>query len=139
MKHKFATLAIATAALAVFGGAAYAQQVQHFGRDSVYAAPGKSLSNVTTRSDGERFGRDSGYAMPSTTSSDPVLAGGLNRYGRDSVYAAQLPQLSTPVAENAPGPQRFGRDSVYAGPFQNGSAQQNGTAIGTIGTKGHGG
>jgi hypothetical protein len=138
MKHKFAMLAIATA-VAVSGGAVYAQQVQQFGRDSVNAVPGKSSSNVTTRSDVQRFGRDSVYATPSTTSSDPVLTGSLNRYGRDSVYATQLPAPSAPVSANAAGLQRFGRDSVYAEPFQNGSAQQTSTAIGTTGTKGNGG
>lgn len=111
MKQKFAILAIATTA-AVSSGAVWAQQIQEFGRDSIHAAPGRSSSNVTTRSDVDRFGRDSVYATPSPTSSAPVLAGGLNRYGRDSVYAA---------------------------PFQDGSVQQTGPAIGTTGIKGNGG
>jgi len=113
MNYKFATLAVATA-VAVCGGAAYAQQTEQSGRDSIYAVPGRSASTVTTWSDA-------------------------HRYARDSVYATQLPQPSAAVLTNAAGLQRFGRDSVQAGLFQNGSAQQTSTAIGTTGTKAKGG
>ena len=113
MNYKFATLAIATA-VAVSGGAVYAQQIEQFGRDSVYAVPGRSASNATTRSDAQR-------------------------YARDSVYATQLPEPSAPVITNAAGLQRFGRDSVQAGPSQNGSTPQTSATIGTTGTKGEGG
>jgi len=138
MKRKFATLVFVTA-VAVSAGAVYAQQAQVFGRDSVNAIPGKSSSNVTTRSDVQGFGRDTVYATPSTTASKPVLSGGgLNGYGRDSVYATQSPEPSAQVSASTAGLQQFGRDSIYAGPFQSGSAQQTST-IGTTGIKGNGG
>jgi hypothetical protein len=138
MKHKFATLAIATA-VTLYGGALYAQQIPPLGRDSIYAASGKPSSSVMTRADVERFGRDSVYAAPSTTLSGPVQTGGLNPYGRDSVYATQQREASALVSANAAGLQRFGRDSVYGEPFQSGSAQQTSTAIGTTGSNGSGG
>ena len=113
MNYKFATLALATA-VAVTGGAAYAQQTEQSGRESIYAVPGRSASAVTTWSDA-------------------------HRYARDSVYATQLPQPSAPVSVNAAGLKRFGRDSVQAGLPQDGSAQQTSATIGTTGTKAKGG
>jgi hypothetical protein len=112
MNYKFATLAIATAV--AVSGAVYAQQIEQFGRDSVYAVPAKSASNVTTWS-------------------------GAQHYARDSVYATQLPEASAPVITNTAGLQRFGRDSVQAGLLQNGSAQQTSATIGATSTKGEGG
>ena len=90
MKHSYTTLAVAAALMAA--GTAGAQQVQQFGRDSVYAVPGPSTSSPPAR-----------VTMP------------VNRFGRDSVYASQTPDVpSAPVSADAKSPQQNGRDSVYA-------------------------
>lgn len=89
MKHICLTFAV-VASLAVVAGA-HAQQ-QQFGRDSVYAVPGKS-----------------------NKASAPVSGAPVNRFGRDSVYAKQTPNVhSTPVPADAKSPQQYGRDSVFA-------------------------
>jgi hypothetical protein len=88
MKHIWITLAIAGSVTAI--GTAYAQQ--QFGRDSVYAVPGRS-----------------------TRPPAGIVVTPINRFGRDSVYATQAPSApSTPVSADAKSPQQYGRDSVYA-------------------------
>lgn len=90
MKHAYTTFAIAAALTAA--GTAGAQQVQKFGRDSVYAVPGPSTSRPTE-----------------------IVTVPVNRFGRDSVYASQTPNTpSAPVSADAKSLQQNGRDSVYA-------------------------
>lgn len=88
MKQIYITLAVAaslTAAAAVHGQ-------QQFGRDSVYAVPGKSSKAPA-----------------------PVVAAPVNRFGRDSVYVTQTLNIhSTPVSADAKSPQQYGRDSIFA-------------------------
>jgi hypothetical protein len=102
MNNKFATLAIATA-VAAFTGAVSAQQMEQFGRASVYPVPGKASSEART----------------------PIVNMG---YGRDSVYASPTSGSSTSGSANTAGVQRLGRDGVYAAPFQYGSPQPTSTA-----------
>ena len=91
MKQTYITLAVAASLTAA--ASAYAQQ-QQFGRDSVYAVPGKS-------------------SKPSAPA--PAIAAPVNRFGRDSVYVTQTPNVhSTPVSADAKNPQPYGRDSVFA-------------------------
>jgi hypothetical protein len=91
MKHIYIKFAVA--ALLMATGGAHAQQ-QQFGRDSVYADPGKS-------------------SKPSAPA--PEVAAPVNRFGRDSVYVTQTPNVHfTPVSADAKSPQQYGRDSVFA-------------------------
>jgi hypothetical protein len=87
----------------------------------------------------DQFGRDSVYAVPARSASNIKTWDDANRYARDSVYATQLPAPSVPVLTDATGLQLFGRDSVQAGLFQHGSGQRPSTAVGTTNTKGAGG
>jgi hypothetical protein len=113
MKQIYVTLAVAASLMAV--ATAHAQQ--QFGRDSVYAVPGKS-----------------------SNASAPIVAAPVNRFGRDSVYATQTPTVhSTPVSADARSPQQYGRDSVFAYGSPNPPAGTSGeTKIGSSG-HGHGG
>jgi hypothetical protein len=91
MKHKLILL-VAAAHLAATG-AAYAQQ-QPFGRDSVYAIPGKPTTPL------------------------PPTAEPIHRSGRDSLYVTQIKRPlsppSPPESAQASGPVRYGRDSIYS-------------------------
>ena len=109
-------IALAAAAL-VTAGADTSAQLQQFGRDSVYAVPGKSRDTQPT-----------------------VVAVPVNRFGRDSVYVTQTPNAhSTPLSADARGPQQYGRDSVFAYGSPNPSAGTGSeTKIGSNG-QGHGG
>ena len=140
MKYAFAKTALA-ATLAIVAGVSHAQQVQQFGRDSLYAVPGNSGDKGYAANAPSTVGRDILYApAPDASPSDPVLAGGLNRYGRDSVYASQYKgPPSTPVDSNAIGIQPYGRDSVYAIQLDQPKASDRGTAVGAADSKGHGG
>ena len=141
MQYRLRSITLALA-LAAPISAVHADQRQQFGRDSLYAVPGTSSSNVTTQADTARAGRDSVYA---TRAQDPSAAGSITmggstpRFGRDSTYATQMPEPSAPVSANGPQLQRFGRDSVYAGPFSSGIAPGNSTAVDTTAPKGNGG
>ena len=119
MKYAFATTALA-ATLAIAAGVSHAQQVQQFGRDSLYAVPGKSASNGPT---------------PPVASDAP----GLQAFGRDSVYATNRDVPTTPVASNATGLQPYGRDSVFAMHLDAPQTPDSGTAVGMADGKGHGG
>jgi hypothetical protein len=114
MKYVYITLALAASFAAL--NEAHAQ-LQQFGRDSVYAVPGKS-SKATT----------------------PAVAAPVNRFGRDSVYVTQTPNAhSTPVAADAKSPQQHGRDSVFAyGSPNPPAATSTETKIGST-NPGHGG
>jgi hypothetical protein len=87
-------------------------QAQQFGRDSVYAVPGKSAAN--------RAG------------APVVYHPGVQLSGRGSVYASQLKGPIAPVTSNVAGLQPFGRGSTYAmQPAQHGTPG-SGTAVGTV-------
>jgi hypothetical protein len=115
MKRIYITVAMAASLTAAT--AAGAQQVQSFGRDSVYAVPG-----ATTR--------------PSA----PTVAAPINRFGRDSVYVTQTPNAppSTPVGY-AKGLQQYGRDSTYANGSPNPPAATSGESAAGSTVPGHGG
>ncbi|PWT72719.1 MAG: hypothetical protein C5B46_06425 [Proteobacteria bacterium] len=114
MKHVYITLALAASFAALDDAHA---QLQQFGRDSVYAVPGKS-SKATS----------------------PAVAAPVNRFGRDSVYVTQTPNAhSTPVSADAKSPQQNGRDSVFAyGSPNPPAAASSETKVGSA-TSGHGG
>lgn len=113
MKQIYITLAVAGCLTA----AATAHAQQQFGRDSVYAVPGKSSKAPT-----------------------PIAGEPVNRFGRDSVYVTQTPDIhSTPVSADAVSLQQYGRDSVFAYGSPNPPATTSGESkIGSTGN-GHGG
>jgi hypothetical protein len=113
MKQIYITLAVAASLAAV--ASAHAQQ--QFGRDSVYAVPGRS-----------------------TRAPAPIVAEPINRFGRDSVYVTQTPNVhSTPLSADAKSPQQYGRDSVFAYGSPNPPTGTSGeTKIGST-SQGHGG
>lgn len=108
MKHRLILL-VAIAHLAA-AGAAHAQQ-QPFGRDSVYAIPGKPTTPL------------------------PATAEPIHRSGRDSLYVTQilhpLSPPSPPVSAQAAGPARYGRDSIYSYGSPNPSAPRSPTQVGS--------
>jgi len=115
MKHIYITFGVAV--LLIGTGGAHAQQ-QQFGRDSVYAVPGKS-------------------SRPSAPASQ--IAAPVSRFGRDSVYVSQTPDFhSTPVSADAQSLQQYGRDSVYAHESPNSPKQSNEVKVDAT-SHGHGG
>jgi hypothetical protein len=111
MRQIYITLAVAASLTAV--ATAHAQQ-QQFGRDSVYAVPGKS-----------------------SRAPAPVVAAPVDRFGRDSVYVTQTPNVhSTPLSADAKSPQQYGRDSVFAYGSPNPPAGTGGET--KVGSTGHG-
>src|SRR3954451_20991321 len=97
-----------------------AQQIQQFGRDSLYAVPGHS---------------ETSHPTPPVA----VDAPSLQPFGRDSVYATQLKVPTAPVASDATSLQPYGRDSVYAIQLDKPGIQDSGTAVSAAGDKAHGG
>ena len=116
MKRMYITLAVAASLTAM----ATVQAQQQFGRDSVYAVPGKSTQSTTTTA--------------------PTGDAPINRFGRDSVYVTQTPNFhSTPLSADAKSLQQYGRDSVFANGTPNPPAATSGESkIGSTGD-GHGG
>ena len=137
MKFEIRNIVVATV-LAVSAGGALAQQLQHYGRDSVYANPGHAAGTVVTGTNLDRFGRDSVFADQPQTGSATALnwdSTSATRFGRDSVYATQPHGSSTAVATNVPGLQPFGRDSVYAILWQSPAGEASETKIGAASPK----
>ena len=141
MKFKMRNIVMA-GVLVISAGGVSAQQVQQYGRDSLYSVPGQGASTVSIGTNVPRFGRDSIYAnQPQTGNAAPLESNTTTatRFGRDSVYATQSVGSSTSVASNVPGLQPFGRDSVYAIQFRNPTAPSSEARVGSASPKAPGG
>lgn len=97
--YAFAAIAMASAF------APQADAAQRYGRDSVYAEPGKSYGSASANAQVQRFGRDSVYATKETvlSPSRTVKTGdvAIQRFGRDSVYATRNVLPSGPNHQTA--------------------------------------
>ncbi len=83
-------------------------QAERFGRDSVYAVPGKTVATkIVVNSDVTRYGRDSVYATQAAASGktivDTTAGGTTTRYGRDGIYATQAPAAGNTIGATTEG------------------------------------
>jgi hypothetical protein len=83
-------------------------QAERFGRDSVYAVPGKTVATqIVANADVTRYRRDSVYATQAPASGktlvDTTAGSTTTRYGRDNVYAAQAPAAANTIGASTEG------------------------------------